>query len=546
MGKSSHKSKKRKRSSSGDKLAGIEERLTLLINLLSDREVGAPGVSFYCPSSIPANHDDLASGSEICSGDLSNEEVSEMTPFSNGGTLATPARQDRPSDPHVSVPDMDHSGKAPPSPSSLDIQVTVVNPRASDETDLLSRELFGAELESSETIAWNDRVSQKWRDLVRSGLVEGQRTILIDKYSPSNEMDFLRAPELNAECKSALKSNSVVKRDEHSCASQNQVGVALFALGEAISDFLKPETQNSLSPEARLAVSKVNDGAKILADLFYRLSLSRRAQIKSTFNLLAKTTAEVIPADKLLFGSSFGEEIKKATTMEKSAKDITRATLTLSKRIQQPIKQSQTSDKEVRGVEPQSPVAESLQVPFEETIEDFQVPIAGRLSLFLTKWREISSDPVVLQAVSGYRLPFRSCPPPQTFEPLIHLSKPEEENCYREINSPRSRGAIETVADCEGQFLSSFFIIKKASGGCRFILNLKTLNKYVLAPHFKLEDWRTVTRLLSPNDFMASIDLQDAYLLVPIFQDDRKFLRFRFHGQLFQFRALPFGLASAP
>jgi len=102
------------------------------------------------------------------------------------------------------------------------------------------------------------------------------------------------------------------------------------------------------------------------------------------------------------------------------------------------------------------------------------------------------------------------------------------------------------VEDCEDQFLSSFFVIKKSSGGWRFILNLKKLNRFVVAPHFKMEDWKTVIRLLSPEDFLASIDLEDAYLLVPIHQDDRKFLRFRFQGSLFQFKVLPFGLASAP
>lgn len=70
----------------------------------------------------------------------------------------------------------------------------------------------------------------------------------------------------------------------------------LCAFGEALSlsDFLRPEVQ--LSFETRLAVVKVNEGAKILADLFYRLSLSRRAQIKPALNLLAKNTANAIPA----------------------------------------------------------------------------------------------------------------------------------------------------------------------------------------------------------------------------------------------------------
>lgn len=98
------------------------------------------------------------------------------------------------------------------------------------------------------------------------------------------------------------------------------MGVALYALREAISDFLRLKTQNFLSPETRLAMAKVNDEAKILADLFYSLSLSWRVQTKLTFNLFAKITVEAIPADNLLFGSSFGEKIKKATTMERSSR----------------------------------------------------------------------------------------------------------------------------------------------------------------------------------------------------------------------------------
>ena len=122
----------------------------------------------------------------------------------------------------------------------------------------------------------------------------------------------------------------------------------------------------------------------------------------------------------------------------------------------------------------------------------------------------------------------------------------EEQICLREVTRLCNFGAIERVADCEGQFLSSFFMIKKSSGGWRFILNLKRLNNFIVASYFKLEDWKTVIRLLSSHDFLATIDLQDAYFLVPIAYEDRRFLRFRFQNQLFQFRVLPFGLASAP
>ena len=41
-------------------------------------------------------------------------------------------------------------------------------------------------------------------------------------------------------------------------------------------------------------------------------------------------------------------------------------------------------------------------------------------------------------------------------------------------------------------------------------------------------------------------DFKDAYLSVPIHESCRKFLRFLWKGTFYQFKALPFGLCSAP
>lgn len=153
---------------------------------------------------------------------------------------------------------------------------------------------------------------------------------------------------------------------------------------------------------------------------------------------------------------------------------------------------------------------------------------------------------MILQTIIGYRLPFVHQPPPQEIEPSLHLSPKEEQICAQEVARLLNIGAIERAVACTDQFLSSYFVIQKSSGGWRFILNLKHFNNYIYAPHFKMEDWKTVVRLLSPGDFLASIDLEDAYLLVPIHQEHRKYLRFRFQDQIYQFAALPFGLASAP
>jgi hypothetical protein len=52
--------------------------------------------------------------------------------------------------------------------------------------------------------------------------------------------------------------------------------------------------------------------------------------------------------------------------------------------------------------------------------------------------------------------------------------------------------------------------------------------------------------LLKQGDTMAKIDMKDAYFAVPISEPDKKYLRFRWKGQMYQFNCLPFGLSCAP
>ena len=51
---------------------------------------------------------------------------------------------------------------------------------------------------------------------------------------------------------------------------------------------------------------------------------------------------------------------------------------------------------------------------------------------------------------------------------------------------------------------------------------------------------------LSNGDWVASIDLREMYLQVPVHLESRRFLRFVAHGRTYQFTALCFGLSTAP
>ena len=61
-----------------------------------------------------------------------------------------------------------------------------------------------------------------------------------------------------------------------------------------------------------------------------------------------------------------------------------------------------------------------------------------------------------------------------------------------------------------------------------------------------METLRSVLRAVKPGDWLASIDLKDAYLHVPIRPSHRQYLRFAFRGRCYQWLVLPFGLNTAP
>lgn len=86
--------------------------------------------------------------------------------------------------------------------------------------------------------------------------------------------------------------------------------------------------------------------------------------------------------------------------------------------------------------------------------------------------------------------------------------------------------AIRKCKPVHGQFISDIFLIPKSDGSMRFILNLKKLNKFIFTEHFKMEDIRTATKLLSKNNFMINIDLKEAYFLIPIHNTHTQYLRF--------------------
>ena len=109
-----------------------------------------------------------------------------------------------------------------------------------------------------------------------------------------------------------------------------------------------------------------------------------------------------------------------------------------------------------------------------------------------------------------------------------------------------TKGAVELAPLPYPGFYSSLFMVWKTSGSWRPVIDLSALNRFVDVSHFQMETIQSVLLSIRPGDWMASIDLREAYLQVPVHPVSRPFLRFVSNGRVYQFKALCFGLSTAP
>ena len=130
--------------------------------------------------------------------------------------------------------------------------------------------------------------------------------------------------------------------------------------------------------------------------------------------------------------------------------------------------------------------------------------------------------------------------PTQFFVPNQYNFNPlEVEIIDQQIGCFPERGIIEKATHSTGEYISNVFIRPKKDGSHRLILNLKQLNRSVEYHHFKMENLKNTITLMTPDCFMATIDYS-----VPVNVNHRKYLRFIWKNQLFQYTFLPNGLTS--
>ena len=161
----------------------------------------------------------------------------------------------------------------------------------------------------------------------------------------------------------------------------------------------------------------------------------------------------------------------------------------------------------------------------------------------------MTKDKWILQVVQeGLRLQFKEIPKGTGTKETNLASSPMNLYILEEVHILLEKNVVEVVP--KGQesqgFYSTFFVVQKKDGSYRPILNLRNLNTHLQVPHFKMETLKSITAALRIGEWAFTLDLQDAYLHIPVYQYHRQYLRFCVQGHHYQFRAMPFGLATAP
>ena len=177
-------------------------------------------------------------------------------------------------------------------------------------------------------------------------------------------------------------------------------------------------------------------------------------------------------------------------------------------------------------------------------------PVGARLHQCWEKWEALGSSPKVVTTLrEGYTLPFQFRPN-LTRSPTVisNYHNPAKQSflleaLYQLIN----KNAVKPVENQNSLgFYNRLFLVPKPNNWWRPVLDLSTLNTFLNTDSFKMETPETIRTSLQAEEWVTSIDFKDAYFHIPIHSQSRKYMHFHLQGRSYQFKALPFGLSTAP
>ena len=127
---------------------------------------------------------------------------------------------------------------------------------------------------------------------------------------------------------------------------------------------------------------------------------------------------------------------------------------------------------------------------------------AGGTKRHFSKWAELTSDPWILEQITGVTPDLFISPKQYVLPREITWSQSELELINEELAKMIKTGVIRKVNNVDrDQYISNIFFRYKSNKNLRVILNLKRFNKFVNSVHFKMEGLKDALYLIYEGCF---------------------------------------------
>ncbi|KAH7831114.1 putative reverse transcriptase [Monocercomonoides exilis] len=271
---------------------------------------------------------------------------------------------------------------------------------------------------------------------------------------------------------------------------------------------------------------------------------------------IEKKLCPTIKAHLLARGAAHGEaktQIEDALTLEQHRRPFAWENLTekavfsggeLRKTQQMAMKWTESKEKqEYKQIQKPLCREEVLPVGKPEGV------IGGRTKFFLQAWTDM---PVRRIISNGIKPIWKGKQAREKLEKEVAAGKGfigteiEREECARWVKEGIQARILRQLKKAEVKCLSNLFFILKKNGKYRQVLDCRPLNAALKNTHFKMEDQRTVEKLLQEGDFATSLDISQAYFQIPVNESFIPYLAFKLGDKYFAFEGMPFRMKDAP
>ena len=331
------------------------------------------------------------------------------------------------------------------------------------------------------------------------------------------------------------------------------------------------EVTNSLvnSKASKELLTSALDGLTLSLTANYEMNQRRRDAIRPQFKAeFAKGLCSATnPADEFLFGGDTSKRMKEITELQKSRvcksegtsstrgqnrfvpysrgyrRGRGRGARTSTYTSQSGYQQPEVNKKLTKAPNNYWYVNNSKLLDVVNSQKPF---VAGRTNQCLPEWVKLTTDPEILDIVKHCHIEFSQDPCLFSFHGQRNFNSRQQAIVNEEVDKLLDLGVLSPSRHEQGECLSPIFVTPKRDGSYRLVFNFKNCNQAVLYRYFKMDTLNSVISMISPGAYFASLDLKHAYYTIPVALEQRKFFKFLWLGNFYEFNALPMGLSSSP